>query len=111
MFIDYIRIRKLRVKSAHALVDICIEHGKELGSDTDSSYWLLKRKIGRTLHSIAPNLWVPFMTMMAFTRVPYDTAIKRKHQMEAVLDTGVGITTLFSLLGLAYGVKKIVSPM
>jgi kynurenine 3-monooxygenase len=102
---------RIRVASAHALTDLCIAHGKELGKDTDSAYWLFKRKIGRTLHSIAPNQWIPFMTMVAFTRIPYDEAVKKKKQMENILDAGVGVAGLFSLLGLIYGAKAIGSSL
>lgn len=101
----------LRVKSAHSLTDLCIAHGKELGSHTDSAYWLFKRSIGRTLHRIAPSLWTPFMTMVAFTRVPYDEAVRVAARQEKILDVGLFSLLLLSVAGVAVGSRHLPSKM
>ena len=98
---------KLRVKSAHALTDLCIAHGKELGKDTDSSYWLFKRSLGRILHKLFPSIWIPFMTMVAFTRTPYDKALKRKHQMDKFLDYTLTTLGIIGISSIIYSIKKI----
>jgi len=101
----------LRVKSAHSLTDLCIAHGKELGSHTDSAYWLFKRKIGRGLHRIAPSLWTPFMTMVAFSRVPYDEAVRIAARQEKILDASLFSLLLLSVAGVAIGSRSLPSKM
>jgi len=102
---------KRRVKSAHALTDLCIAHAKELGDETGSAYWLFKRALGRTLHRVMPKMWVPFMTMVAFSRVPYDEAVRLKAQQEKILDVGLFMMLVASIIGVGAGIKYLPSKM
>ena len=92
-----------RNASGHALTDLCIAHGKELGEETASAYWLLKRKIGRGLNATVPSIWKPFMTQVAFSRTPYDEAVRLKHKQEKILDVSLIGLFLAGLGGAAYG--------
>ena len=44
---------------------------------TASRVWLAKKKFEGVLHAVAPSLWIPEYTMVAFTRMPYHEARKR----------------------------------
>jgi len=100
-----------RNASGHALTQLCIDHGKELGEETASAYWLFKRSIDRTLNSLIPNVWRPFMTMVAFSRIPYDEAVRRKHQQEKILDYGLLTLVLAGIGGAAYGAGMLPSSL
>jgi len=102
---------KRRNNSGHALTDLCIAHGKELGEETASAYWLLKRKIDRGLNSVIPNVWKPFMTMVAFSRTPYDEAVRLKHQQEKILDGSLLALFIAGVGGIAYGTGMLPSSL
>jgi len=102
---------KRRVKACHALTDLCIAHGKELGENTDSQYWLFKRKVGRAIHTLVPQLWTPFFTMVSFTRVPYDEAVRIAARQEKILDVGLFGLLLLSVAGVSVGARYLPSKM
>jgi kynurenine 3-monooxygenase len=102
---------KRRVRSGHALTDLCIAHGKELGEETGSAYWLFKRGIGRALNTWVPQIWTPFMTAVAFSRIPYDEAVRLKSKQEKILDYGLMSMGLAAAAGVAYSAGMLPSSL
>jgi kynurenine 3-monooxygenase len=49
----------------------------EMRALTASKVWLAKKRLEGVLHAIAPSVWVPEYTLVAFTRTPYHEARKR----------------------------------
>jgi kynurenine 3-monooxygenase len=98
----------LRVSSANALADLCIEHYDDMASNTNNSLYLLRIKVGASLAWMFPKFFLPLYSMVAFNDIPYDHAVKIGHKQDKVVNLVlnssllVAATTLIAGAGYAY---------
>jgi len=91
---------KLRQPAGHALAQLSSDHYAELESKTASRLFLLRRKVERFLHWLAPSVWVPEYTLVTFTRTPYHEALQRARKQDKILDIAVGVLGFATIAGL-----------
>ena len=102
----------LRVQSANALADLCIEHYDDMAKNTSSPLYLLKIQVGASLAWMFPKLFLPMYSMVAFNDIPYHEAIKRnKYQdkiVTRILEAGLFLTgaSLFGAYSYIKHIKK-----
>lgn len=91
----------LRCDAGHAITQLSIENWYEMQAAVASPLFLLQKKVESVLQRLMPNIWIPKYTMVAFTRIPYHTVIKRDSRQQLILRSVGGIAvgaTLFALL-------------
>ena len=71
-----------RVAGGQALVDLSMENYVEMRHHTASTVFLVRKRIEAALHWIFPKAWIPQYTMVAFTRIPYDEAVRRARRQD-----------------------------
>jgi kynurenine 3-monooxygenase len=93
----------LRVASANALADLCIEHYDDMASNSANSLYLLKIKIGASLAWAFPKFFLPMYSMVAFNDIPYHEAIKISHKQDKVVNLVLNSTLLVIASSVAVG--------
>ena len=86
----------LRVASANALADLCIEHYDDMASNTSSTLYLLKIKVGASLAWMFPKLFLPIYSMVAFNDIPYHEAIKISAKQDRLVNAVLN-SSLFAI--------------
>lgn len=85
---------KQRVDAGHALAELSLENYVEMRSKTASPLFVLKKRIESILHYIMPSIWVPQYTMVAFTRTPYDIALKKARKQDKILNIALATSAV-----------------
>ena len=82
-----------RTPAANGLADLCLEHYHDMASNTNSSLYLLRRKLENAIGGLFPSIFKPLYSMVAFSSIPYHEAIERAKRQDRYL------TALVYLLG------------
>jgi len=75
-----------RKPSMDAMADLCIEHFEELFDLVGDPAFLKRREIERRIHELYPGLFRPLYSMIAFTCMPYEEALRSDQRQRAVID-------------------------
>jgi kynurenine 3-monooxygenase len=96
--------QELRKEHTDTLANLCIDNFLEMRDKVGSRLFVLRKKMTILLHRLFPRWYVPFYTMIEFTRIPYAEALRRaKHQNYIVLTVcAVIVALLLSLIGVWY---------
>jgi len=86
----------------NALADLSIGNYFEMASHTTSARFILKKKFDSVLHSVAPSMWTPLYTMVAFTRTPFNDAVRTAERQDRALNYVLGAVGLGALGAAAY---------
>jgi kynurenine 3-monooxygenase len=89
-----------REPRGRAIVQLSLDNYKEMRSHTASRLFLLRKKLEGWLNWAAPNTWIPLYKMVAFTRIPYDEAMRREAFQDKVVHA-IGYAALGGLAALA----------
>lgn len=73
-----------RVAGGHALVDLSYGNYTEMRHHTASALFLFRKKVETWISRAVPS-WIPQYTMVAFTRIPYDEAVRRARRQDAIM--------------------------
>jgi len=73
-----------RVAAGQALAELSYENYIEMRHHTASRFFLLRKRLEAVIHKVCPS-WIPQYTMVAFTRIPYDEAIRRAQRQDRIL--------------------------
>ena len=92
-FADYHRRRKVNVD---ALADLALGNFIEMRDHVASRGFLLKKKLGQTLHRLMPRGYLPMYSMVTFSRIPYAEAVERNRRQNRRL--GVAGAAILSLV-------------
>jgi kynurenine 3-monooxygenase len=66
---------------------------------TNSALEMAKKKVDWLLESLLPGTWIPLYTMVTFTRIPYDEALRRAERQDTLLHRALALSSLL-LVGL-----------
>jgi kynurenine 3-monooxygenase len=95
-FAEYHRQRKVNVD---ALADLALGNFIEMRDHVASRGFLLKKKLGQTLHRLMPRGYLPMYSMVTFSRIPYAEAVARnRRQNRRLAWTGTAILALVLIL-------------
>jgi len=87
-----------RKPSMDAMADLCIVHFEELFDLVGKPGFLKRREIERRIHELYPELYRPLYSMIAFTCMPYEEALRIDQRQRAVIDRIVQIDDVESRL-------------
>lgn len=73
-----------RVAAGAALADLSYANYTEMRHHTGSSLFLFRKKVESVIARCVPA-WIPQYTMVAFTRIPYDEAVRRARRQDAIM--------------------------
>ena len=93
----------LRVASANALADLCIEHYDDMASNTSSALYLLKIQVGASLAWLFPKSFLPMYSMVAFNDIPYHEAIVISHKQDKLVNIVLNSTMFLLMSSIAVG--------
>lgn len=91
-FADYFYRRK---ENADALADLAIGNFIEMRDKTASKIFRAKKKLDHALEAALPGIYLPFYTMVTFTRIPYAKAARRARLQDVIV---FGSVAVFALL-------------
>jgi kynurenine 3-monooxygenase len=95
-FADYYTLRK---KSVDTLAELAIHNFIEMRDHTGSRLFLFKKKAANSLSRLFPKWYLPLYTMVTFTRMPYDQAVRRaRRQNAAAAAVLLVLLTLFAVM-------------
>jgi kynurenine 3-monooxygenase len=95
-FADYYTLRK---KSVDTLAELAIHNFIEMRDHTGSRLFLFKKKTANGLSKLFPKWYLPLYTMVTFTRMPYDQAVRRaRRQNAAAAAVLLVLLTLFAVM-------------
>jgi hypothetical protein len=86
------------------LADLCLEHYNDMAANTASSLYLLYKRLEGGLGAVFPNHFATLYSLVAFSRTPYDDAVKIIEKQDKFLRSAVFSSTLAvggALIGLA----------
>jgi kynurenine 3-monooxygenase len=75
-----------RKPSMDAMADLCIEHFEELFELVGNPEFLRQREIERRIHELYPELYRPLYSMISFSCMPYEEALRIDRRQRAVID-------------------------
>jgi kynurenine 3-monooxygenase len=91
---------KRRVSSVNSLADLCLEHYKDMASNTSSSFYLLKKKVESAIGELFPSVFRPLYSMVAFSDTPYDEAIRIAGRQNTYLNNALVASSILGSVGL-----------
>uniref|UniRef100_A0A2C9JJ57 Kynurenine 3-monooxygenase n=1 Tax=Biomphalaria glabrata TaxID=6526 RepID=A0A2C9JJ57_BIOGL len=100
---------KKRNPDAKAICDLAMYNYIEMRSKVNTTSFLIRKKLDNLLFKIFPKTWVPLYTMVSFTRIGYQEAIKRREWQDQVLTrclTVLGITGVVGLGVMTYQLSQ-----
>ena len=71
--------------SRAGLVEVSMRNYEEMASKTNSTLFSLKRRVDALLEALAPGAWAPLYTMVTFSRMHYDEALRRAERQDRIL--------------------------
>ena len=87
------------VPSRYGLVEASIRNHLDMQKKTNSTLEMAKKKVDWLLESLLPGTWIPLYTMVTFTRIPYDEALRRAERQDTLLHRALALSSLL-LVGL-----------
>lgn len=96
-----------RVAAGQALVDLSFENYIEMRHHTASSMFLLRKKVEAVFARIS-SAWIPQYTMVAFTRIPYDEALRRARKQDKIIERLATLSIIGIIGAAAVGVAAVV---
>mmetsp|Transcript_14587 Transcript_14587/g.26155 ORF Transcript_14587/g.26155 Transcript_14587/m.26155 type:complete len:479 (-) Transcript_14587:162-1598(-) len=87
-----------RMPRSNAAVQLSLLNYEEMRSHTASRMFLFRKRIEGYLNWVFPTTWIPLYKMVAFTRIPYDEAVRREAKQSSVLHA---LTHIIAFSGLA----------
>jgi len=91
-----------RWKDTDAIADLSLSNYMEMRAHVNSRIFLLRKYLDNILHALFPRTFIPLYTMVAFTRLPYHTAIERNHRQKSVINKTLLLLTISSLSVVGY---------
>ena len=91
-----------RWKDSHAIADLSLYNYMEMRAHVNSRIFLLRKYLDNILHALFPRTFIPLYTMVAFTRLPYHTAIEQNHRQKSVINKTLLLLTISSLSVVGY---------
>lgn len=70
------RYQKERKANGDAIADLAMRNFIEMRDLTADPQFLLRKKIEAHLHERYPNRWIPLYSMVTFTHIPYEEALR-----------------------------------
>lgn len=74
-----------RKENADTLADLAIENFIEMRDRVASPFFLLHKRIEKTLYKLFPRWYIPLYSRVTFSRMPYAQAVDRARRQEQVL--------------------------
>jgi len=91
-----------RWKDSYAIVDLSLYNYMEMSTHVNSRIFLLRKYLDNILHAFLPRTFIPLYTMVAFTRLPYHTAVERNHRQKSIINRTLLLLTVLSLSAIGY---------
>lgn len=95
---EYSRVRR---PQANAIADLSLHNYIEMRSKTASPLFRLRKRVEAVLHYIFPSWWIPLYSMVAFTRIPYDEALRRAERQDRIITIGTRTVFAAAIVGIA----------
>eukprot|EP01084_Bolivina_argentea_P091526 164762_1 len=83
-----------RQPSVWALSKLSLQNYVEMRSLTAKQWFIYKKKLEKMLNWYAPSLWKPIYSMVAFSTIPYNDALKRAKKQDAFLSFALPATAI-----------------
>nr|XP_039265002.1 kynurenine 3-monooxygenase-like [Styela clava] len=100
------KFSEVRVKAAHAIADLSLYNYMEMRSHVATPWFLLRKKVDGFLNILFPSSFIPRYSMVTFTRIPYDQALKRAKVQDKIVDNGIIIAGGLMLTAIAFAAYK-----
>jgi kynurenine 3-monooxygenase len=71
-----------RSASTNTLADLCLEHYHDMAANTMSIMYLVQKRLESYLYSFFPSKFIPLYSMVAFSNIPYNAALKRAQSQD-----------------------------
>ena len=91
-----------RWKDSYAIVDLSLYNYMEMSTHVNSRIFLLRKYLDNILHAFLPRTFIPLYTMVAFTRLPYHTAVERNRRQKSIINRTLLLLTVLSLSTIGY---------
>lgn len=93
---------RLRVPDDHAIADLAMYNYIEMRAHVNSKWFLFRKHLDMILHYMMPNTIIPLYTMVTFTRTRYHEIVKRWQLQNKVINRGLFLCGVSSVLGGTY---------
>ena len=93
-----------RHKDAYAICDLALDNYVVIRSQVSSKLFRLRRRLDHWLYWLFPRHFIPLYSMVAFSRIPYNTAKEQAAMQDRMVQRGV---LFVSLLGCTLGCSMI----
>ena len=97
-----------RWKDSYAIADLSFYNYMEMRAHVNSPIFLLRKYVDNILHALFPKTFIPLYTMVAFTRLPYHTAVERNYAQKNFINRMMTFLAISSLGALGYVVFRYV---
>ncbi len=77
-----------RKEDADAIRQLALDNFVEMRSKVANPLFLLRKKVDKLLHKLAPSLYVPLYSMVTFSTIPYAETVRRAQQQQKALVRG-----------------------
>lgn len=75
-----------RKPNADAIAELALQNFIEMRDLVADPKFLLRKKIEARLHELYPDRWVPLYTMVTFTQLPYEQALKTGQKQTQIME-------------------------
>ncbi|MFQ5889606.1 MAG: FAD-dependent oxidoreductase [Gemmatimonadota bacterium] len=86
-----------RKPNTDALAELALGNFVEMRDRVASSRFLLAKRLGRALHTLLPNRFVPLYTMVTFTSMPYAEAVRRARRQVRTVAAAVVLAAVVTV--------------
>ncbi|KAJ8418023.1 hypothetical protein AAFF_G00137320 [Aldrovandia affinis] len=93
---------RVRVPDDHAIADLAMYNYIEMRAHVNSKWFLFRKYLDNFLHFVMPSTIIPLYTMITFTRTRYHEAMKRWHWQKRVINWGLCLCGVVSVIGGTY---------
>eukprot|EP00455_Lapot_gusevi_P020103 TRINITY_DN2137_c0_g1_i1.p1 TRINITY_DN2137_c0_g1~~TRINITY_DN2137_c0_g1_i1.p1 ORF type:complete len:462 (-),score=127.55 TRINITY_DN2137_c0_g1_i1:94-1479(-) len=89
---------RIRQPAGEALGLLSLNNLKEMRDRSAMGFYRWKKRVELALHKMFPSLWMPLYSMVTFSRVPYDYALKKSIKQDRIFFSVLAILALIVLL-------------
>lgn len=93
---------RFRIPDDHAISDLSMYNYIEMRAHVNSRWFIFQKNIERCLHAILPSTFIPFYTMVTFSRIRYHEAVVRWHWQKKVINKGLFFCGTLIAIGSTY---------
>ncbi|XP_063347599.1 kynurenine 3-monooxygenase [Pelmatolapia mariae] len=93
---------RVRVPDDHAIADLAMYNYIEMRAHVNSKWFLFRKYVDNILYFFMPKTIIPLYTMVTFTRTRYHEAVKRWHWQNKVINRGLLLSAVGTVLGGSY---------